>query len=81
MNSLGGNELRVWDVLCSGRLLARVSHHHKTITCLALASNGSRLISGSLDRHVKIYDVSNYKVVHNIDYPNVVLSVGVSVSA
>ncbi|CAA9994938.1 unnamed protein product [Nesidiocoris tenuis] len=76
--SAGGNELRVWDVLCSGRLLARVSHHHKTITCLALASNGSRLISGSLDRHVKIYDVSNYKVVHNIDYPNVVLSVGVS---
>uniref|UniRef100_A0A0A9Z7V6 U3 small nucleolar RNA-associated protein 15 homolog n=3 Tax=Lygus hesperus TaxID=30085 RepID=A0A0A9Z7V6_LYGHE len=74
----GGTELRVWDALCSGRLLARVSHHHKTITCLALGSNGSRLFSGSLDRHVKIYDISTYKVVHNIDYSNAILSIGVS---
>uniref|UniRef100_T1HEM7 U3 small nucleolar RNA-associated protein 15 homolog n=1 Tax=Rhodnius prolixus TaxID=13249 RepID=T1HEM7_RHOPR len=76
--SAGGTELRVWDAIAGGRLLARISHHHKTITCLCLASNNSRLLSGSLDRHVKIYDVSTYKPVHNIDYANAILSIGVS---
>ncbi|KAK9506251.1 hypothetical protein O3M35_008220 [Rhynocoris fuscipes] len=76
--SAGGTELRVWDAIAGGRLLARVSHHHKTITCLCLASNNSRVLSGSLDRHVKIYDISTYKPVYNIDYSNSVLSLGVS---
>uniref|UniRef100_A0A0V0G9H3 U3 small nucleolar RNA-associated protein 15 homolog n=1 Tax=Triatoma dimidiata TaxID=72491 RepID=A0A0V0G9H3_TRIDM len=76
--SAGGTELRVWDALAGGRLLARISHHHKTITCLCLASNNSRLLSGSLDRHVKIYDISTYRPVFNIDYPNSILSLGVS---
>ncbi|XP_014244420.1 U3 small nucleolar RNA-associated protein 15 homolog [Cimex lectularius] len=76
--SAGGTELRVWDALAGGRLLARVSQHHKTITSLCLASNNTRLLSGSLDRHVKIYDVSTYKVVHNLDYSNAILSLGVS---
>lgn len=72
--------MRVWDALAGGKLLAKVSKHHKTITCLKLASNGRRIISGSLDRHVKIYDVGTYKDVHTLDYPNAVLSVGISVS-
>lgn len=79
--SSGGTEIRVWDALAGGRLLARVSQHHKTITSLCLASNNTRLLSGSLDRHVKIYDVSTYKVVHNLDYSNAILSLGVSVSS
>jgi hypothetical protein len=33
-----------------------------------------------LDRHVKIYDISSYQVVHTLDYPNAVLSLDVSVS-
>ncbi|XP_011298736.1 U3 small nucleolar RNA-associated protein 15 homolog [Fopius arisanus] len=76
--SAGGTEMRVWDALAGGRLLAKISHHHKTITCLKIASNGHRIVSGSLDRHVKIYDAGNYKAVHTLDYPNAVLSVGIS---
>ncbi|XP_046739315.1 U3 small nucleolar RNA-associated protein 15 homolog [Diprion similis] len=76
--SAGGTEIRVWDALAGGRLQAKVSQHHKTVTCLKLASNGRRIVSGSLDRHVKIYDAGTYKVVHTLDYPNAVLSVGVS---
>lgn len=70
----------MWDALAGGRLLAKISQHHKTVTCLKLASNGRRIVSGSLDRHVKIYDAGTYKVVHTLDYPNAILSVGVSVS-
>lgn len=64
----------------NGRLLAKVSQHHKTITCLKVASNGQRIISGSLDRHVKIYDAGTYKTLHTLNYPNSILSIGISVS-
>lgn len=74
----GGTEIRVWDAFMGGRLLARISQHHKTITCLRLAQNGKRLMSGSLDRHVKVYDVASYKCVHTLDYPNSILSLAVS---
>lgn len=76
----GGTEMRVWDALAGGRLIAKVSQHHKTITCLKIASNGHKVLSGSLDRHVKIYDVGTYKTVHTLDYPNSILSLGISVS-
>ena len=31
-------------------------------------------------RHIKIYDVSSYQVVHTLDVPGSVLSIGVPVS-
>lgn len=64
--------------MAGGRLLAKISQHHKTITCLKTASNGHRILSGSLDRHVKIYDAGTYKTLHSLDYPNAVLSIGIS---
>lgn len=75
--SAGGTSLKVWDPI-AGRLLSEVSEHHKTITCLCFASDGRRLMSGSLDRHVKIYDVTSYKVVHTLNYPSPILSVSAS---
>ncbi|KRT83380.1 WD40 domain-containing protein, partial [Oryctes borbonicus] len=76
--SAGGTAIKVWDALAGGKLLGTISQHHKTVTCLCLGSNNTRLLSGSLDRHVKIYDVSTFKVVHTLDYPNAVLSLGLS---
>lgn len=76
--SAGGTDIKVWDIFNGGKLLANISQHHKTITTLTLASNNSRLMSASLDRHVKIYDLSTFKVVHNIDFPNAVLSMAIS---
>ncbi|CAD7084700.1 unnamed protein product [Hermetia illucens] len=76
--SAGGTEVKVWDVLAGGKLLARLSQHHKTVTTLKLASNGRRILSGGLDRHVKVYDVATYQQVHNMDFPNSILSLGVA---
>ncbi|KAG0721193.1 U3 small nucleolar RNA-associated protein 15 [Chionoecetes opilio] len=73
----GGCEVRVWDAI-AGRLLSKLSQHHKTITCLALANDKKRLLSGSLDRHIKIYDVETYSVVHTISYPAPVLCMAVA---
>jgi len=76
--SAGGTDIKIWDVLAGGKLKGALAQHHKTVTCLRLASNGKRLLSGSLDRHVKIFDVSTFKVVHTLDFPNSILSLGVS---
>ncbi|ELR15292.1 U3 small nucleolar RNA-associated protein 15 family protein [Acanthamoeba castellanii str. Neff] len=62
------NEIRVWDILAGGRMIRSVSNHQKAITTLAFNADGSRLISGSLDQHLKIYDVVDYSVVHTIKY-------------
>uniref|UniRef100_A0A7G3B0D7 U3 small nucleolar RNA-associated protein 15 homolog n=1 Tax=Lutzomyia longipalpis TaxID=7200 RepID=A0A7G3B0D7_LUTLO len=76
--SAGGTDIKVWDAMGGGKLLTRLAHHHKTVTCLKLANGGRRLLSGSLDHTLKIYDVSNYECVHSINYPNSVLSLGIS---
>ncbi|KAF7265764.1 hypothetical protein GWI33_020844 [Rhynchophorus ferrugineus] len=76
--SAGGTEIKIWDVLAGGKLRGSLAQHHKTVTCLRLASNGKRLLSGSLDRHVKIYDISSFKVVHTLDFSNAIVSLGVS---
>lgn len=78
--SAGGTDVKAWDAFNGGKLLANFSQHHKTITCMRLASNNKRLMTGSLDRHVKIYDISTFKVVHTLDYPNAILSLAISKS-
>lgn len=76
--SAGGNCVKVWDCMAGGRLLSSFSNHHKTITSLCYCSGYRRLVSASLDRHVKFYDVTNYKVVHGLEYPSAILSLAVA---
>lgn len=76
--SSGGTDIKVWDAIAGGRQLMNISQHTKTVTCLKTTSDGRHLISGSLDRHVKFFNTTNYQCVHSFDYANSVLSVGIS---
>ncbi|BFY97652.1 hypothetical protein BsWGS_00692 [Bradybaena similaris] len=76
--SAGGNVVRVWDALAGGKLLATLSNHHKTVTSLCFCSNYERFMSASLDKHVKVYDVATYQVVHTLNYSGPILSHAVS---
>lgn len=38
-------------------MLQSVCNHSKPITCLALDAEGGRVLSGSLDHQLKVYDV------------------------
>jgi U3 small nucleolar RNA-associated protein 15 len=76
--SAGGTSIKVWDLLSGGRAMHSVSNHQKTITSMCFDGSCSRLLTGSLDQHVKIYNVMDYKVVHSIKYPSPVMSVGIS---
>ncbi|XP_075447863.1 U3 small nucleolar RNA-associated protein 15 homolog [Ascaphus truei] len=76
--SAGGRYVKVWDMLKGGQLLVSLRNHHKTVTSLCLSSSGQRLLSGSLDRHVKVYSTMNYKVVHSFDYAASILSLALA---
>ncbi|KAK2848448.1 hypothetical protein Q7C36_010130 [Tachysurus vachellii] len=71
--STGGRYVKVWDLLKGGQPLVSLKNHHKTVTCACLSSTDNRLLTGSLDRHVKVYN-SSYKVVHSFDYAASILS-------
>ncbi|XDV29159.1 hypothetical protein PO909_032312 [Leuciscus waleckii] len=75
--STGGRYVKIWDLLKGGQQLVSLKNHHKTVTCACLSSTGNKLLTGSLDRHVKVYN-SSYKVVHNFDCAASILSLAVA---
>ncbi|KAI9221031.1 WD40-repeat-containing domain protein [Blastocladiella britannica] len=76
--SSGGPYFKVFDIVAGGRVLHHVSNHQKTIMSMAFDHSGSRLLTGSLDQSVKIYNVATFKVVHTLKYPSPVLALAVS---
>ncbi|KAF9247088.1 WD40 repeat-like protein [Melanogaster broomeanus] len=79
--SAAGPILRMWDLNAGGRCIRALSNHQKTITSLAFDANVGRLLTGSLDQMVKVYDITNYKVVHTMRYPAAVLCLAISPDA
>ncbi|ESN98914.1 hypothetical protein HELRODRAFT_107075 [Helobdella robusta] len=76
--SAGGTSIKLWDVLSGGRLMGSMNNHHKTITSLCFCDNRRRLVSASLDRHVKFYDISTNNVTYSLDYPTPLLSIDIA---
>ncbi len=77
--SCGGTSIKIWDVLKGGMLMRTMINHHKTVTSLAFSHGCKYLLSAGLDRHVKVFDLLNYDLVHTIDYPSPILSMGILV--
>jgi len=69
-----GNQISVLD-LVAGKPLHVISNHQKTVTSLSTASNGRRVVSGSLDGHIKIYETTGWNVVAGAKYPSPILAV------
>lgn len=78
--SSAGPILRVWDIVAGGRCTRALSNHQKTVTALTFNASSSRLLTGSLDQMVKVYDVSTFAVVHTMRYPAPILCLAISVS-
>ena len=71
-----GNAISVLD-LVAAKPLRLITNHQKTVTTLSLASNGRRVVSGSLDGHVKVFETANWNVVSGAKYPSPILSLAV----
>jgi len=76
--SAAGNEIKVWDVRSGGKLLRKFSNHQKTITGLQVDATGTRLLSCSLDAHVKIYDLESFQPVSQKKLGGPILSIDIN---
>ncbi|KAK9712599.1 U3 small nucleolar RNA-associated protein 15 [Basidiobolus ranarum] len=76
--SAGGPNVKIFDLLSGGRVLQTLTNHQKTVTSMCFDGSYSRLLTGSLDHHVKVYNVQDYKVVHSVKYPAPILSIALS---
>lgn len=71
-----GNAISVLD-LVAAKPLRLITNHQKTVTSLSLASNGTRVVSGSLDGLVKVFETSNWNVVSGSKHPSPIISLSV----
>ena len=71
-----GNQISVLN-LVAARPAQVLQHHQKTVSSLCLASKGTRVVSGGLDGHLKIFEASTWNVVHASKYPSPILSCNV----
>ncbi|KAI0206072.1 WD40-repeat-containing domain protein [Astrocystis sublimbata] len=71
-----GNQISVLD-LVAAKPRHVITNHQKTVTSLSVASNGRRVVSGSLDGHIKIYETTGWNVVAGAKYPSPILAVQV----
>lgn len=69
----GHNRMRIWD-LRNGKPVYSFAPHAKNITDVILDSSRSKLISVSLDQHLKVFDLTGYTLLHDIKYPAPILS-------
>ena len=70
------NQVCVLD-LVAARPLHMLQNHQKTVSALCLASNNTRLVSGGLDGHLKVFEVTCWNVVAGSKYPSPILSLSV----
>lgn len=87
----GGPMVCVWDAL-TGRRLQRLTNHQKTVMCVRVAADvgppargaadahvtATRMFTGSLDGHLKVYDCDLFKVTHVSKYPGPITSLAVA---
>ena len=67
------NQISVLDIVAA-RPLQILKNHQKTVTTLCLASNNTRLVSGGLDGHLKVFETTAWNVVAGSKYPSPILS-------
>jgi WD40 repeat protein len=58
VNSGSDGKISVWEIE-TGRNLLNIKAHHTHILGLAFTANGKQLISASLDRYIKVWDLDN----------------------
>lgn len=72
--SAGGTEVKIWDIVGGGRQIQTLGNHQKTVTSLtitalhesssAMEDVVSRLLTSSLDGHVRVFDMNTFKVLY-----------------
>ena len=59
--------IRIWDALISGTCLRTLEGHLDGIWCLATLPEGQRVVSGSKDDYLKVWDISTGDCLHTLE--------------
>lgn len=70
------NTVSVLDVVAA-KPMHILRNHQKTVTSLSFAGHGSRLLTGALDGHVKVFETTSWNVVAGLKYSSPILSLSV----
>jgi WD40 repeat protein len=54
-----GQKIKIWDALSGKLVLGPFTGHRRLVTSIAFSEDGQRLVSGSLDRSVRVWDVGS----------------------
>jgi len=73
------NQLSVLDLIAA-KPLQLLKSHQKTITSLCLASSSTRVVTGGLDGHVKMFDTIGWSVVAGSKYSSPILALSIITS-
>jgi U3 small nucleolar RNA-associated protein 15 len=75
----GGQKISCWDIT-GGRLLHQFSAHQKTVSVVKVVDveGELRVLTGSLDGHIKVFDPANFKMLYACKYPSPVLSLDIA---
>lgn len=82
----GGRFVKIWDLRfypsnpenSSASVVATLADHHKNVMCVRFNKDESRLLTGGVDRLIKVYPTDVYKCVHTINYPAPVMTFDIS---
>lgn len=75
-----GNEVSVVNLI-AGQAEHVIHSHQKTVSALASAQRGTRILTAGLDGHVKVHNAASWEVVSGFKYPSPILSLAVIPSA
>ncbi|MGL6140492.1 MAG: WD40 repeat domain-containing protein, partial [Planktothrix sp.] len=64
--SAGGKKIKLWDAECEGIERGELSDHSDDVICLAVDSNKGLLASGDRRGYIKLWKISNKKVIFPI---------------
>ncbi|KAF1948984.1 WD40 repeat-like protein [Byssothecium circinans] len=70
------NTISVLDIVAA-KPMHLLRNHQKAVTALSLTHNNDRLLSGSLDGHVKVFETTGWNVVAGMKYPSPILSLSI----
>lgn len=71
-----GNEVAILNLI-AGKPEHFIRSHQKTVTALASAQHGTRILTGGLDAHVKVHNTASWEVVAGFKYTSPILSLAV----
>jgi len=70
------NNIKIWEVYGKHQLLRGYYGHSKPVTCVKFNTDGSRFISCSYDKYVKVWDTESGKCINKLklrSYPTVAM--------